>query len=305
MARDTVVSIGTFDGIHLGHRAILQELQRQSRQRNLPSLVYAFPVPPRWVMQGDEDRYLLLPSSVKTNLLRGFSDEAYCAPFEAVRAMDPEQFIDTVVLGQLRARAIVEGEAFRFGRDRVADLDDLRSLAARRDLDVVAVPPVMADGEAVSSTRIREAILSGDVEAARRCLGRPPVLLGTVCRGDRLGTSIGYPTANLDVDPHVLLPRPGIFLVHAYGDGLVGAGLLYIGTRPTLAGSDLRCEVHLLDFPGRPLYDLPLEIHILERIRDDRTFPSLDELLLQIERDVVCARRLLSRGIPRADRIHS
>jgi len=271
MKHGTVVSVGTFDGVHLGHQAILRELRCQARAQALPSLVYAFSVPPRWVIRGDEDRYLLLPASVKRDLLRDSVDIVHPVSFETICSMDPEEFVSTVLIEQLKARTIVEGETFRFGRDRSV---------------------VVAD-EAASSTRIRDSVRSGDFDTARLCLGRSPVLLGTVGRGDHLGGKLGYPTANLAIDPHVLLPHPGIFLVHAYGQDIRSGGLLYIGSRPTLGSRDLRCEAHLLDFPQRTLYGESLEIHLLEKVRDDRAFPSLDELRSQIGADIAVARQLL------------
>ena len=120
------------------------------------------------------------------------------------------------------------------------------------------------------------------------------MLQGTVVSGDQIGREIGYPTANLSIDPHVLLPLPGIFLIHAYGDDIRAKGLLYVGSRPTIGSGNMRCEVHLLEFPDRPLYDKSLEIHLLEKIRDDRTFSSLDALRSQIEADIVLAQKLLS-----------
>ena len=294
MKQGTVVSIGTFDGVHLGHQAILRELCHQAKTRALPSLVYAFFTPPRWVKRKDEDRYLLLPTSVKLGLLRKSVDIVHSVTFDMVRSMDPEKFVETVLIEQLNARVIVEGETFQFGRDRSGDLETLRSLGAQMGLDVISVPPVMVGDEAASSTRIRELIRTGDFRTARSCLGRSPMLWGTVVRGDQLGGRLGYPTANLAIDPHVLLPHPGIFLIHAYGNDIRSAGLLYIGSRPTLGSEELRCEVHLLDFPDRPLYDEVLEIHLLEKIRDDHTFPSLDALRSQIEADIATARKLLS-----------
>lgn len=293
MKQGTVVSVGTFDGIHLGHQAIVGELSRQARFHALPSLVYAFSVPPRWVMRADRGRYLLLPESVKLNLLRDSVDIVHPASFETVRTMDPAEFVANVLIGQLNARVIVEGERFRFGRDQAGDLGMLRSLGAQMGLDVISVARVTVDDEAASSTRIRASVRTGDFRCARLCLGRWPLLLGTVVRGDRLGGKIGYPTANLSIDPHVLLPHAGIFLVHVYGKDIRSNGLLYIGTRPTLGSEDLRCEVHLLDFPSRPLYDAVLEIHLLDKIRDDRAFESLDELRFQIKADIAIARRLL------------
>lgn len=301
MKHGTIVSVGTFDGIHLGHQAILRELRCQAKTHALPSLVYAFSVPPRWAIRGDEDRYLLLPVSVKLDLLRDSVDIVHPVSFETICSMDPEEFVSTVLIEQLKARTIVEGETFRFGRDRSGDLSTLRSLGAQMGLDVISVPPVMVADEAASSTRIRNSVRSGDFHTARLCLGRSPVLLGAVVRGDHLGGELGYPTANLAIDPHALLPHPGIFLVHAYGQDIRSGGLLYIGSRPTLGSRDLRCEAHLLDFPERPLYEEVLEIHLLEKIRDDRAFPSLDVLRSQIGADVACAQQLLS-GYPLSEK---
>lgn len=293
MTQDKVVSIGTFDGIHLGHQAILRELSCQAKERGLRSLVYAFSTPPRWVLQGDEDRYLLLPTSVKLDLLRDSADIVHPASFETVRGMEPREFVETVLIKQLNARVVVEGETFRFGRDRSGDLGTLRSLGTQMGLDVIGVPPVIVGDEGASSTRIRRSLQSGDFRTARSCLGRSPMLLGPVVRGDQLGGKLGYPTANLAVDPHILLPHAGIFLIHAYGKDIRSDGLLYIGSRPTLGSGSLRCEVHLLDFPERSLYDRVLEIHLLEKIRDDHTFPSLDALRSQIKADIATARQLL------------
>jgi riboflavin kinase/FMN adenylyltransferase len=300
-----VVSIGTFDGVHLGHQAILRELAQQAKTRGLPAVVYAFAAPPRWVLSANEDRYLLLPISVKLDLLRSFIGRVQPAAFETIRTLGPREFVDSILVDQLNARVIVEGESFRFGRDRAGDLDTLRSLGHKRGLDVVSVPPQQVDGHAVSSTRIRDALIAGDIATAQRCLGRPAILLGTVLRGDHFGTAIGYPTANLAIDPHVLLPAPGIYLVRAFGKDLASDGLLYVGTRPTLEHSLLRCEVHLMDFPPRPLYDELLEVHLLAPIRDDRKFESLEALGAQIGRDVASARQLLAHLSYRGDRISS
>ena len=292
MKQGTVVSIGTFDGVHMGHQAILHELRHQAETRSLSSLVYAFSVPPRWVLRGDEERYLLLPTALKLSLLGQSADVVRPVAFESIQSMGPAEFIETVLIKQLHARVVVEGESFRFGRDRAGDLNALRLLGSRMGLDVVGVPPVMIGAEASSSTRIRDAIRSSDFQTACACLGRSPILRGQVVRGDKLGSRLGFPTANLGIDPHVLLPQPGIFLIHALGETLRANGLLYIGSRPTLGQNEQRCEVHLLDFPARPLYGEVLEIRLLALIRHDHTFPSLDALRTQIAADVATARKL-------------
>ena len=305
MEQGTVVSIGTFDGVHLGHQAILRELRQQAEARSLASLVYAFSVPPRWALKDGDERYLLLPTDRKLDLLGEAVDLVHPVTFESVRSMPPEAFIDEVLIKQLQARVIVEGESFRFGRGRSGNLRTLRSLGTQKGLDVVCVPPVMVGDAASSSTRIREAVSSGDFQTARACLGRSPILTAPVVHGDQLGRELGYPTANLDVGPHILLPQPGIFLVHAQGARVSASGLLYIGSRPTLGQGGLRCEVHLLDFTPRPLYGEVLEVHLLERLRGDRAFSSLETLQAQIETDVVTAYKRLSNYAATDKRISS
>jgi riboflavin kinase/FMN adenylyltransferase len=286
----TVVTIGTFDGVHIGHQAILRELRCQADQVELPTVAFAFSVPPRWVMRAEDGRYLLLPTSAKLDLLGRSVDRVIPASFRDVQAMSPEEFARSVLVSQLHARVVVEGEAFRFGCDRSGDMAALRSLGDEMGFDVVGVPPVVLDGDPVSSSRIRAAIASNRFSSAESYLGRPPFVLGEIVHGHRVGSDLGYPTANMAVDPHVLLPPDGIFLVRAFLPGLTATGLLYIGSRPTFGGSDRSCEVHLLDVPPRSLYGEPMEVHLLERIRDDRFFSSPGALRAQIEADIASAR---------------
>lgn len=305
MKQGTVVSIGTFDGVHLGHQAILREVRNQAKSLSLLSLAYAFSVPPRWAMSGIDERILLLPTSTKLRVLQDFVDIPHPAQFAAVRSMDPEQFIEDILIGDLNARVIVEGETFRFARNRSGDLDTLISIGQKHGLDIISVPPVMVGNVAVSSTRIREAIQDGDIQAARSYLGRPPMLCGTVAPGDQLGGELGYPTANLNIDPHVLLPLDGLYLVHVFASSILTNGLLYVGPRPTLEDDEMRCEVHLLESPARSLQGEWLEVHLLERIRDDCSFASLSALRTQIEADVAKARRRIAAYPVREQRISS
>ncbi|MBE0636109.1 riboflavin biosynthesis protein RibF [Candidatus Bipolaricaulota bacterium] len=305
MKQGRIVTIGTFDGMHLGHQAILREVQAQAQAHGLPSLAYAFSVPPRWALHALDEQVLLLPTSAKHNLLKTFVDAIHPAMFESVRSMDPEEFVASILIKQLDACVVVEGETFRFGRDRCGDLDTLRSLGKRKGLHVVGVPSVLVENQVVSSTRIRQALRSGNIHETSTCLGRPPMLQGHVVQGDRLGEQLGFPTANLVVDPHILLPQAGIYLVHAIGTGILTAGLLYVGTHPAPSLHEHRCEVHLLDFPNCSLHGETLEVHILDRIRDDRAFPSTDALRSQIEQDVSTARQRLFNYPLNEERISS
>jgi riboflavin kinase / FMN adenylyltransferase len=288
-----VVSIGTFDGVHAGHAAILREMTTQSRSQRIPRQLYTFNSPPRWTKETPPERHLILPQDLRLRLLRQHAEAVQSVSIDTVRGLHPRQFAASVLVEQLHARVVVEGESFRFGVGRSGDTATLRRLGHAMGFEVIIVPSVQIAGDAVSSTRIRQAIRAGDLRLARLCLGRPPLLVGSVVRGDGIGRSLGIPTANLSVDPHVLLPPHGIYLVHAWDDSVCSGGLLYIGVRPTLKTTDVRCEVHLLDSPAHALYGRMLEIHLLEKLRDDQAFSSLGALQRQIETDVAAARQRL------------
>ncbi len=293
MNQGTVVSIGTFDGIHLGHQAILNELRRQSEMKRLSSLVYAFTVPPRWALQGREERYLLLPESVRFDLLRREANGIQPADLGTIRRMSPREFVESVLIEQLHARIIVEGASFRFGQDRVGSVATLQALGKETGLEIISVPSVIIDNQAVSSTRIRAAIEAGDLQTAHRCLGRSPVLFANILRGERPDNIMPFPATHLSVDSHVLLPPSGSYLVYVLGNRLQASGLLTLSTRPMLNQATLRCEVHLLDTSEVPFDDETLEIHLLRTIREHRAIASRAALRMQIRADMDVARSLL------------
>jgi riboflavin kinase/FMN adenylyltransferase len=294
-----VVSIGTFDGIHLGHQAILAEVRCQAKRRRITSLAYAFGLPPRLQAEEGPGRSLLLPESVKVRTLLRMVDRVVRASFPEIRDLSPAEFAKEILGEQLHAESVVVGPSFRFGAQRMGNPETLQSLGKRHGFSVTIVPPVLVGGDPVNSTRIRSLLSGGDVAGAAALLGRPPVLIGDVAFGDRVGRTLGYPTANLAVDPYVLLPRRGVYVVRAFiGDRSDSrSGLLYLGTRPTLGteGGGLRCEVHLLTPPEGDLYSERIEVHLLERLRGDRTFACLEDLRLQIERDADRAGEILAR----------
>ncbi len=303
MAAKSAVAIGTFDGVHRGHQRILASLSEIASRDRLDRVAYAFVFPPRLTVRGEE-RGLLLPEEIKVGLLGQYVDRVERVSFADVSGIAPDVFVREALIERLAARAIVVGQSFRFGRDRAGDLALLQTICEEESVSMVAVPPLIVDGSPVSSTRIRQLIAEGMVEEASVLLGRPPLLVGEVVHGDRLGRKLGYPTANLSIDASILLPRDGIYLVHAFWDDDRSPGLLYVGTRPTLDGTDRRCEVHLFaaaDGLGQHtppvadgLYGKILEVHIRRRLRDNRRFPTLAQLQDQMERDVERAREILA-----------
>ena len=297
------VTIGTFDGVHRGHQAILARLGEIARTEGLKRVAYAFVFPPRLAVKG-ETRGLLLPEETKVGLLERYVERVERARFKEVAHISAQEFVTQILLQKLQARAIVVGEGFRFGRDRSGDVALLREICSGGSVEVIAVPPFIVGGKPVSSTRIRGLIREGNVSEASTLLGRPPLLVGKVTTGDRLGSELGYPTANLSVDQSVLLPKDGIYLVHASWDTGRSPGLLYVGKRPTLRGSEHRCEVHLFarsdtgeegHLAVGELYGRTMHVHLQRKLREDRRFANLSQLQDQIGRDIELARSMLAQ----------
>ncbi len=291
--RATVVTVGTFDGVHRGHQLILHRMGEVACAEGLERVIYAFTFPPRFSLNGVTSG-LLLPETAKVTLLARSAERVERADFQAVSGIDAERFARDILIRRFSARVLVVGERFRFGRSRSGDLPLLRRIGEEEGVRIVTVPPLHGNGGIVSSTRIRSLLHEGKVVAAAALLGRPPLLIGRVAQGDRLGRELGYPTANLALPSKILLPATGVYLAHAFWNGGGSAGLLYIGDRPTLKGSTMRCEVHLFSPQTADLYGQELEVHVLDRLRGDRAFPSLAALRQQIDRDAALARSLLA-----------
>ncbi len=279
-----VVAIGSFDGVHLGHRALLARALAAARERRLPLLVYTFDPPTKVFTQGAP---VLTTLSEKAELLAGAGAEIVLAvPFDAEFAKrSKEAFLSE--LAELEPATIVVGEDFRFGRGREGGPEDLEALAPTE-----AVPLLALGGAPVKSSRIRALLEAGDVEAARHLLGYPYRVRGVVVPGDQRGRALGFPTANLAVPRQKALP-PGVFAVWAERGGRRIGGVANVGVRPTFeADGARRLEVHLLE-PVPELYGEELSVEFVARLRPERAFPDQAALRRQIQADVAAARRRL------------
>lgn len=301
----TLVAIGNFDGVHRGHRVVLAAAVARARTQSLAPLVLTFDPHPAVVL-GRGRQATLTPLERKVELLCRVDPalRVVVEPFtESLAEMSPEAFANDLLVHQLSARVVIVGENFRFGHRRAGDLGTLRDLGEKLGFDAFANPLEADAGGPISSSRIRDAIQSGDLVLAERLLGRPHAVRGSVVAGQRRGRTIGVPTANLDSIAEVL-PANGVYacLVDRLDSRRFKAlaqGVANVGDRPT-TGAGFGVEVHLLDHSA-DLYGAELRVHLIQRLRDERQFPGLEALKVQIAADITAAREILADRQPAPD----
>lgn len=288
LPRGTVLTVGNFDGIHLGQRAILERVVERARDLDVLPAVVTFSPHPKSVLQPDEPVLRLTTEAQMEELVAACGIGALVSVHftPAFAETSAESFVREFLVGGLGAVEIVVGSRFSFGRARAGDLAVLAALGAELGFRAVGVDEVLLDDEAISSTRIRRAILGGAVEEARALLGRPYAVLGEVAHGDARGRQLGWPTANLALASD-LLPRDGVYAAALSWPGSDGPrpGVANVGVRPTVAGPHRRvAEIHLFDFEGN-LYGRSVSLLFCRRLREERRFAGLAELCEQIGRD--------------------
>lgn len=284
-----VIATGFFDGVHLGHRFVIERLVKAARDRGDGSMVITFWPHPRNVLQDDARNLRLLTSlQEKTEILRGLGvDHVEVLPFtRSFSRLTTEEYFKEYVIGRFGGKAVLIGYDNRVGSDLLSP-DEIERVAVESGLDVIRTDSVSVPGGiVVSSTKIREALSSGDVEAAAGMLGYDYSLFGVVVAGNRLGRTIGFPTANMRLyEPLKLLPGNGVYSVEVESLGRRFRGMCNIGTRPTVnAGKDTTVETHIFDF-DEDIYGLDIKVTFLKKIRDEHCFGSLEDLKAQLEQD--------------------
>jgi riboflavin kinase/FMN adenylyltransferase len=289
----TLLSVGVFDGVHRGHLSLVETLLRRAQQRGLLGGIVTFSPHPQSVLHPTERTPLLASLEERVRLLHE-AGVRLVVPLTFTRALSeyrPEQFVG-LLAQYLKMSGLMLGPDFSLGKDRAGTMRTLEELGPRMGFDVEEVPPFTIDGEVVSSTAIRQALADGDIPTATRLLGRNFGVTAAVVSTSRRGESLGFPTANLDVDTDRALPRNGVYATIAYLHGGRYASVTNIGHRPTFGETELILETHILDFSGS-VYGETLTVEFATRLRDEVAFQSPDQLVGQIRRDVEAARQIL------------
>lgn len=294
--RGSVVTIGVFDGVHVGHSRIISQAVSRAGRIGAESVVVTFDPHPLAVLRPASRAPALISLGHRIRLISRMGPDALVVvPFTKTTAeMRPEDFVRDVLASKLSAREVMVGEDFRFGRGAAADTGEFKRIAGEHGIRVTVVRPVKIAGRVVSSSAIRKAVVSGDIAKASRLLGRPASVLGTVVKGARLARSLGYPTANLNPH-HEAIPPSGVYAVRAKLGRKVYGGVLNIGTRPTFYGPrdrETSIEVHIFGFRGS-IYGRDIEVFFEKKIRDEVRFDSAEDLIAQIRRDEAKARAVL------------
>lgn len=285
-----VAAVGFFDGFHRGHRAIVRELLRERRPGERAAVVTFRDHPASFLRPGHEPPLIMTLEERINSFARAGIDEAFVLPFDAsIASLDPEVFLDEALVTRIGARGVVVGNNFRFGAMRRGDTALARTHLLERGLRFVAVPDLLDDGERVSSTRVRAAVVAGDLATADRLLGLPYTLRGHVALGFGRGHDLGFPTANVVAPAGKLLPPDGVYSATGRHDGRDYRGLVSIGTNPTFGGKQRTVEAWLLDFSGS-LYGEELALRDLRFVRAQQRFETTDELLAQMRVDAATVR---------------
>ena len=292
----TVLTIGTFDGVHLGHQKIVERVVTTARQEGLLATVFTFFPHPRMVVQHDKGLKLIHTLEEKKQLLQQLGvDLLVVQPFnEAFSQLTAEEFVSTILVQRLNVKKVIIGYDHRFGRNRTANIDDMRLFGEKYGFAVEEISVQEVDEVSVSSTKIREALNKGDVTTAEHYLGTPYSLTGRVVHGLKLGRTLGYPTANIQVtEEYKLIPKDGVYAVYSYIDGRKVYGMMSIGKNPTIEGKGASIEVYFFDFNG-DLYDQKLTIEFVQYLREEQKFATIDLLKKQLQDDETAARKAIA-----------
>tara|TARA_B100001769_G_scaffold129386_1_gene101031 strand:- start:361 stop:1284 length:924 start_codon:yes stop_codon:yes gene_type:complete len=286
--KSSVITIGTFDGVHVGHQQIIHRLVDTARKNDLQALVLTFFPHPRMVIQNDANIKLINTIDEKAKQLEQLGVDhlvvkEFTKSFSRLTALE---YVRDILVNKLKVKHIIVGYDHHFGRNRTANINELKEFGAFYDFEVTEIEPQEVDDVAVSSTKIRSAILEGNIPTANKFLGYNFMLTGTVIKGKGLGKTLDFPTANIQIEAaYKLIPKHGVYVVKSQIKGVEVFGMMNIGKNPTVSeGNQTKIEVHFFDFSAN-LYGAVLKIELLDHLRSEIKFPNIEALKLQLEKD--------------------
>ena len=286
-SKKTIVTLGTFDGVHLGHNVILDKISNTAKQENLESVLLTFFPHPRLIVSNDSEIKMLNTMAEKAKLLEQKGIQNFIIhPFDKLFSeLSPREFVAQILVKQLNIQKIIIGYDHKFGKNRAADFNDLIAFGKEFGFEVEEIPAKQVDEVSVSSTKIRNSLLEGNISLANAYLGYSFMLSGIVVKGNQLGRTIGFPTANIEIsENYKLIPKNGVYVVSAIVNNQTIFGMMNIGVKPTLGDSVPTIEVHLLDF-SEDIYGQKIQVNVIERLRDEQKFESFETLKSQLEID--------------------
>lgn len=292
----TGVGLGNFDGLHIGHMALINTLIREAKLNGLSSVVYTFTKHTENILRKKLITPLLLTETKKIELLSETTlDFLYLDEFnEEFSRMSPEEFVVNVLKNKLNIKLAVAGHDYRFGYKGGGDITLLEEFGKKYGFKVVVIPPITCDGEIISSTGIRQSIINGNLETAYKLLGRNYSIIAEVVNGRRVGNTIGFPTANIHPEKYLVLPHNGVYITKTLLDGHLYNSMTNVGYNPTFEDTRQKTvETHIMDF-NKDIYGEKIEVFFLKKIRDEKKFNNVEELINQITKDMKIAREYLS-----------
>lgn len=295
--KPTIVTIGTFDGVHLGHKKILEQIIENASSQNCESLVLTFFPHPRMVLNEGTEMKQLNTLNEKINLLENLGvDNLVIHPFnKEFSRLTAEEFVKDVLVDTFNVKKIIIGYDHRFGRNRTANIDDLIKYGQQFNFEVQQISAEEINEVSISSTKIRKALEEGNIDLANNYLGYHYSLTGKVSKGKQLGRTIGFPTANITIDEdYKLIPQKGVYIAQSTIDNKTVYGMMNIGTRPTVDGTSQTIEIHFFDF-NKDIYNTKITISFLKRIRSEQKFDSLEDLKKQLALDKITSLNFINQ----------
>ncbi len=286
-SKKTIVTLGTFDGVHIGHNAILDTICNIAKQEKLESVLLTFFPHPRLIVSNDSEIKMLNTMPEKAILLEQKGVQNFIIhPFDKLFSeLSPREFVEQILIKQLNIQKIIIGYDHKFGKNRAAGIKDLIAFGKEFDFEVEEIPAKQVEEVSVSSTKIRNSLLEGKISLANEYLGYAYMLSGKVVKGNQLGRTIGFPTANIQIsENYKLIPKNGVYIVSAIMKNQTVFGMMNIGIKPTLSDNIPTIEVHLFDF-SEDIYGQKVQVNVIERLREEQKFESLEALKSQLEID--------------------